>query len=284
MITDKETNTVYFSDLVLAKGEFKDTFSRIKSILDKNSIDCKFLTDTKDIWCRDYMPIQKGVNKFVQFRYEPSYLKDELSIQSDPRTILKSNSFRAEFSNINLDGGNVIRWSDKAILTTRVFKENPTIENKQLIQIIENLLEAEVLLIPDITFDTFGHADGHVRFIDKNTILVNELKNEFNYWKNGFMKMIKQNGLDYVEIPWFEYKDKDYPESAIGGYTNYLEIGDLILFPVFEILGNKDHEAVGIINKAFPDRTVETLNVNEIAKYGGLLNCITWTIKVKPPL
>jgi hypothetical protein len=36
--------------------------------------------------------------------------------------------------------------------------------------------------------------------------------------------MIKQTGLSYIEIPWFEYKDKQYPLSAIGRYINYLEI------------------------------------------------------------
>jgi agmatine deiminase len=220
------------------------------------------------------------INKFVQFRYKPSYLLDDLHLQSDPATVLKSNRFIAEFSNINLDGGNVIRWKDKVILTTRVFKENPTIDKIQLVQRIENLLETQVLIIPDINTDMTGHADGHIRFIDKNSILVNELKNEYKYWRGGFMKMINQTGLEFIQIPWFEHKDKNYPLSAIGGYTNYLEVGNLILFPVFEIKGNKDEEAVTIIKKVFPDRIVKPINVNAFANFGGVLNCISWTVKI----
>lgn len=279
MITDKEANIVYFSDLVRTKDKLKDAFYRVQPFLDENHINYKFLQNTNDIWCRDYMPIQVKANKFVQFRYEPSYLKDELNSQSDPVLVLKTNKLEAEFSNINLDGGNVIRCSDKVILTNRVFKENPAIDKIKLIERIETLLEVEVLIIPDITLDTFGHADGHVRFVDDKTILVNELKEEFKYWRDGFLKMIKLTGLRYVEIPWFEYKEKGYPFSAIGGYTNYLEIGNLIIFPVFGVEGNKDEKAVKIIKKTFPERIVETVNINEIGRCGGLLNCITWTVK-----
>src|SRR6478735_10334179 len=127
MIIDKESNTVYFSDILRTQDEFISTFERIKALLDKFQINYNFLTNTKDIWCRDYMPIQIAPNDFIQFRYEPWYLKNYPHLQSDPRKVLESNKITAKFSNINLDGGNVIRWSDKVILTTRVFKENPNL-------------------------------------------------------------------------------------------------------------------------------------------------------------
>lgn len=279
MIIDKETNTVYFSDFLRSKDEYKTTFEWIKTILDKHQIKYKFLLETKDIWCRDYMPIQIETNEFIQFRYEPSYLKSELKLQSNPKTVLETNGFNAKFSNINLDGGNVIKWTDKAILTTRIFKENPKFNPTGLTKELERLLKTEILLIPDVAEDMTGHADGHLRFIDSNTVLVNELKGEFKYWRDGFLKMVKQARLDFIEIPWFEHKDRNYKDTAIGGYVNYLEIGKVILFPIFEIKGNKDKEAILAIKKVFPDRIIEPINVNEIAKHGGLLNCITWSIK-----
>lgn len=121
-----------------------------------------------------------------------------------------------------------------------------------------------------------GHADGHLRFVNSNTLLVNELKNEFQYWKNGFKKVAKESGLDFVEMPWFE--DKEHRDSAIGCYVNYFETGSLILFPIFEVDGNKDEQALEVINSVFPDRTIEPININEIGKYGGLMNCISWNI------
>jgi agmatine deiminase len=279
MILDKETNIVYFSDFLRSKDEYKTTFERIKIILDKHQIQYEFLLETKDIWCRDYMPIQIETDEFIQFRYEPSYLKSELKLQSNPKTVLETNGLNAKFSNINLDGGNVIKWTDKSILTTRIFKENPKLTSTELTKELERLLKTEILLIPDVTEDMTGHADGHLRFIDSNTVLVNELKGEFKYWRDEFLKMVKQAGLDFIEIPWFEHKDRNYKDTAIGGYVNYLEIGKVILFPIFEIKGNKDKEAIATIKKVFPDRIIEPINVNEIAKHGGLLNCVTWTIK-----
>jgi len=279
MIPDKETNTVYFSDKLRTSSEFQPTFERIKSLLEKHQVKHKFLTETKDIWCRDYMPIQVDKDKLVQFRYEPSYLRDDLNLQSDPELVLQSNGINAQFSTINLDGGNVVNWTDKAVLTARIFKENPDRDRNQLTKDIEELLNAKILIIPDINTDMTGHSDGHLRFIDSNTVLVNHLENELDYWKKGFLKMIKESGLNYEEMPWFEHQDKKHRETAVGCYVNYLEIGDLILFPIFEVKGNKDDEAIRVIESVFPYRTIEPININEIGKCGGLLNCTTWTIK-----
>jgi agmatine deiminase len=144
---------------------------------------------------------------------------------------------------------------------------------------LENLLQAKVLIIPDINTDETGHADGHLRFIDNNTVLVNSLKHEYQYWRDGFLKMAKETGLNYVEMPWFTKKFKGEPLSSIGIYVNYLEVGNLIVFPLFEVEGNKDQEALNIISKVFPDKIIETININDIGFKGGLMNCITWNIK-----
>lgn len=283
MIIGQETNTVYFSDILRTSTEFRVTFERIQSLLDKYQVSYRFLSNTKDIWCRDYMPVQISEDKFIQFRYEPSYLEDDLKLQSNPRDVLKSNGLIAEFSSINLDGGNVVNWSDRVILTTRIFKENLNRNQPELIAELEGLFNAQVLLIPDINGDMTGHSDGHLRFINSNTVLVNELQNEYGYWKKGFGKMIKDSGLAFVEMPWFEHQDKKHKHTAVGCYVNYLEIGDLILFPIFEVSGNKDEQALNIIHSVFPERTIEPININEIGKYGGLLNCTTWTIKQDAP-
>lgn len=285
MIPDKDTNLVYFSKLLKTKPEFAPTCKQITDILDKNHVSYVFLEGTKDIWCRDYMPIQVSENKLVQFKYEPSYLNDKeenKSLKSDPIEVCRINKLNPIFSEINLDGGNVIKWHDRVILTDRIFDENEGHEASKMINELESLFETKVIIIPQIYNDTTGHADGLVRFFDSNTILVNELENEFKYWQKGIKKSFKENNLNLIEIPWFEDKtDKfiDFEESAIGLYINFLEIGNLIIVPKFEIEENRDKEAFELFRKIYPDKVIETININEIAKYGGLLNCITWTIK-----
>jgi agmatine deiminase len=224
------------------------------------------------------MPIQIEKGKFVQFRYEPSYLEENLELQSDPKEVCKANNIQPEFSNINLDGGNVVNWSDRAILTDRVFDENPDTSKTKLISEIEELLKVEIIVIPQIKSDMTGHSDGLVRFIDRNTILGNDREKDFKYWKNGINKVLKENGIDYVDIPFLDHKEKKYPDHAIGCYVNYLEVGNLIVLPIFEIENNKDKEVYDQFRQIFPNRKIETMNYNEIGFLGGLLNCTTWTI------
>lgn len=278
MITDNETNFVYFSELT--KEKYQKEYENIISILDKYQIQHGLLLGTKDIWCRDYMPIQIAKDRFVQFRYEPSYLKEDLHLQSDPKEVIKASqlSIKPIISNINLDGGNVVKGPKSVIITERIFTENDKIEDNDIVKQIEKLLETKVHLIPCIKNDMTGHSDGHVRYVNDQTILVNSLENELKYWKNGFKKMIKGSGLNFIELPWFEFKDKKNKDTAIGIYINYLEIGNLLLFPIFEIAGNKDEEALRVIKGAYPNHHIEPVNINEIANEGGLLNCITWSI------
>lgn len=279
MITDNETNYVYFSEIIRKTVEYQSAFKRIQSLLEKHQINYGFLSNTKDIWCRDYMPIQVNEDRYIQFRYEPSYLINDLELQSVPQDVLHSNKLTAIHSHLNVDGGNIVSCSDKAILTTRIFAENTNFNRHELIAELEELLGVEVLLIPDVKDDMTGHSDGHLRFINSSTLLVNKLENEYPYWKKGFLKMIKDSKLDFIEMPWFEPAIEDPEYSAIGCYVNYLEIDNLILFPIFEVPNNKDTEALKTIRKVFPDRIIEPVNINEIARNGGLLNCSTWTVK-----
>lgn len=282
MIADKDTDFIYLSDLLRTKSEFTATCSSICDILDKYSIKYDFLKGTKDIWARDYMPIQTSKDRFVQFRYEPTYLKDYLELQSDPKSVCELNNIKPIFSKVNLDGGNVVKWTDKVLITDRIFSENPQYSGKaKLISDIENLLETEVIIIPQIKSDFTGHADGLVKLIDSKTIIGNDLDFEYKYWSKAMKKILSDKCFRYINMPIFEYQETAFPDSAIGCYMNYLEICDLIVFPIFEVSGNKDKEAVDLITEHYPNKTIELININPVARQGGLMNCITWNIKTK---
>lgn len=280
MIAGKETNMVYFSRKLRTDKRFKTTCNALTKLFEKHSIKYNLLEATKDIWCRDYMPIQLETGKFVQFRYEPSYLKNDLEHKSDPKEVCKVNNIKPQFSNINLDGGNVVNWSDRAIISDRVFDENPKYSSRaKLISEIENLLEVEIIVIPQIKSDMTGHVDGLVRFIERNKVLGNNRDREFKYWKDGINKVLNEKGIEYIDIPFLEHKVKKYPYHAIGCYVNFLEVENLIVLPIFEIKNNKDQEVYDRFREIYPDRKIETINFNEIALHGGLLNCTTWSIK-----
>lgn len=276
MITDNDCNKVFFSERLNEK--YPNEFEVIESILKGYDYEANLLAGTNDIWARDYMPIQVDKERFIQFRYEPSYLKNDPHLLSVPKDVIAKNNIQAKFSSINLDGGNVVKYSDKVILTDRIFSENPKYEQTRLVNELELLFKAQVIIIPSINGDLTGHADGHLRFINNDTLLVNSLGSELKYWRDGFIRAIKNSGLKFIEMPWFEYKNSKYRHNAIGVYVNYLELQDLIIFPVFDVSNNKDEEALNIIKKLFPNKSVEPININAIGLEGGLLNCISWTI------
>jgi agmatine deiminase len=279
MIKDAETNTVYFSELIRTDPGYAPAFSRIGSVLERYGVQIKFIRATKDIWCRDYMPVQVHRDGFVQFRYEPDYLKKDPQLRSDPVDVCAANGLSPMFSSINLDGGNVVRWSDRVIISERIFRENPEYSDRlALMRELENLLEAEVILIPDIRSDMTGHADGMVRFMDRNTVVGNSRRDEYITWVRKLERVLLRHGLSYVDAPFFEHRDRRYPHNALGCYVNYLEVGSLIVLPIFDLPGNHDAVAVELFRQLFPDRTIETVNINEIGYDGGLLNCVTWTV------
>ena len=270
--------TVFLSEIL--KEKYPDTCNKLISIFDKHQVKYSFLKATKDIWCRDYMPVQTPSGKLIQFTYNPSYLKGNKEWEesrSDVKDVCRMNNINAEFSDINLDGGNVLIFDDRAIISDRIFSENPNRDKDELVKELGKQLECEIIIIPAEKDDMTGHADGMVRFVNRDTILGNNRADEYKYWREGMQKVIDKYGLTYIDIPFFAPKDSKHPLSAVGIYVNYLEVNNLIVLPVFG--RDEDKLAVDIIQKTFPKRVVETIDYNEVAYEGGLLNCTTWVVK-----
>ena len=271
--------TVYLSELLMDK--YPETCKNLIAILEKHHVKYSFIKGTKDIWCRDYMPVQTESGKFIQFRYEPSYLKGKKEWEdsrSDVKEVCRLNNIDATFSDINLDGGNVLICDGRAILSDRIFSENPDYEKDSLINELSKLLECEIIIIPAQKGDYTGHADGMVRFVDRNTILGNKLADEYKYWQKGMQKVIDTYNLTYIDVPFItDIKDPKHPDSAIGIYVNFLEVNDLIVMPIFN--RDEDRQVLEILQRTFPNKIIETIDYNDVAKEGGLLNCTTWVVR-----
>ncbi|MDE5882021.1 MAG: agmatine deiminase family protein, partial [Muribaculaceae bacterium] len=262
---------VYMSALLASR--YAKTCKQLTDILVKHNIPFAFLEGTKDIWCRDYMPVQTPSGKLIQFKYNPSYLHEEKysDTRSDVRHVNKVNGLKPTYSDINLDGGNVVMFGNKAIITDRIFSENPDWDKEKLINDLSTLLECEIILIPAYKpdYDFTGHADGMIRFVDSNTVLVNNLDQDFKYMKGAMEKALEKANLKHINFPWFEHKIKGNNDHAIGIYLNYLEVGNLIVMPEFGIPGNRDAEALSKLKEVFPNKIIETIDYNDIALSGG---------------
>ena len=100
MITDQQTNRLYLSGLL--KKRDPELFLKLTSLLDKKGIEYKLLLYTKDIWCRDYMPIQKEKKQFIQYLYTPDYLQNQVAInyQTDPTETLNAMNISTQKCNL----------------------------------------------------------------------------------------------------------------------------------------------------------------------------------------
>lgn len=278
MITDAETNLLYLADCLPVKQP--SFFRRFEKLLSDCSIAYKFLPNTKDIWAVDYMPVQVEENQFVQFVYNPDYLQSKRGHKtiSDVDSICESIGVTVQKTNIVMDGGNVTPCTDKVIMCDKVFRENANVTEKRLIKKLEELFQVDKLyFVPQDRYDCTGHADGMVRFVDDNTVLINDYSKESSSFQMSFRMSLHNAGLDWIEVPYNPYNNKTNMQ-ANGGYINFLQMKDVVIMPVFGM--KEDEEAEKLFQRLFKGQTVTTINCNEIANEGGVLNCIRWNIKI----
>ena len=261
----------YFSSLLKTNPKYSLSAENLFSALSDSGEKFTLFDGAKDIWARDYMPIKTKSGKYISFRYEPSYLADDPQLRTNFKTdIVPHFDLPVTYSNINLDGGNVVfsPSKTKAVITDRVFSENPEYDKNTLLLELENLLEAEIIIIPSLKSDMTGHADGVVRFVNENTVIGNA-----SHYKNGYeqkvKRALKKHGISVVDFPYFDSAGI----SAVGSYLNFLETENHIFLPIFG--SAQDETAVKRAKEIFYKKII-TVNINGIAKDGGVLNCISW--------
>ena len=262
---------LYFSSK-LNTQKYKSAANILSAALNLFNIKYKLLNNTKDIWLRDFMPVKTKSGKYVSFRYEPSYLADDPQLRTNFKTDI-APSFKVDnlvYSDINLDGGNVVfsPSKERVIISDRVFSENPEYGKNTLLLELENLLEASLIIIPSLKSDMTGHADGMARFVDENTVVTNAPLSPYGF-ETKVKKSLQNYGFNVIDFPYFYSKG----DSAIGCYLNYLATEKSIFLPVFGV--DTDNEAIELAKNIFY-KTIIPVNINEIAEKGGLLNCISW--------
>lgn len=260
---------IYFSALlpVLYPTDAETLFAALAA----HAVPYALLDGTNDIWLRDFMPVRTGSGKLVSFRYEPSYLKNDPVLRTVFRKDLAPQlGLPVTYSNINLDGGNVVfsPSGERVLISDRVFSENPEYPPAALVRELSELLEAEVLIIPSLKSDMTGHADGMMRFLDDRTVLCNRPLSSCGF-EQKVKRSVRDYGLDAVDFPFVPTGRI----SAVGCYLNYLETEQAVFLPVFGI--EQDAEAAASAQQIF-SKEIVPVNIREIAQQGGCLNCISW--------
>jgi len=242
--------TIIISDLLIKN--YAAIANSLCRILDKYAIKCEIL-ETKDIWMRDFMPFLLDDGRLVSYDYDPDYLKDDK--YSHLRTKIQPLS---DHINLVLDGGNFVRHKNKAIMTDKIFKENPTKTKTEIIEIIKQKCALnELVIIPRQPYDMLGHSDGMVRWIDENSVLVNDFSNESKSFNDGLIRSLKKYGLN---IKFMRYSEGFFSKTRDwGAYLNFIKIKDILIVPIYGM--DDDDMAIEQIKKIYSDCSVETINL-----------------------
>lgn len=284
MITDKETNFVYFSSKLKSEVKYHKFWNRFEKLLIKNRIPYGFIENTRDIWCRDYMPIQISANEFIQFQFFPKYYLDPEFINrlTIPSEVVIRHRISPKKSKIILDGGNLIKSKNTAIVTDKIYEDNHYLDRGSICSILKKQLKVENLfVIPRAPYEITGHADGMIRFINETDLLVADYSHESESWKKKMDRALKNTGLNIYNFPTevvFE-KNQDGDYVAKGVYINFAQIGNIIFMPQFGL--NTDKVAIKRAKELFPNCKIIPVDSNEIAVDGGVLNCISWNILIE---
>lgn len=290
MITEQYKDCVYFSSLFMK--DYPDEYRQIREILKQNKVGCKALRHTKDYWCRDYMPVQQQYNNFVQFRYDPDYLKNDSRFKTDTTSVLNSLHFKPVYEPLPLimDGGNVvacetgIKTANKTyaddnevaiIMTEKIFSENPHFSHEEILNMLHNAFkETEIILLPWDQEDVCGHTDGLIHNVGYGKVLVNlelyspQIASEMRRILNTTFEVIDLKLSNYHEYSW--------------AYINMLQTRDVIIVPGIGL--PQDMEALEQIKNLHPDYEDRIYQVNlapVIKKWNGALNCLTWTVSTE---
>lgn len=267
-----QTNKVYLAEGLI---HYKEAYNNLLAALKKEQIEVDLLPLTqspKHIWVRDFMPIQLSKNLFFSYKYLPDYLYDSQDYIPDYNTIINGLHLNCISSDIVLDGGNVVRCADKVIMTDKIFKENPKYGKIELLSKLEDLMQAQIILIPWDRHEIFGHADGMVRYISESRVLLN---NYADFDPSLRRRLVGALSPHFI-VEELEYCSPRYNKLS-WAYLNFLQTNNCIFIPGLH--AKEDLLAAEQIRQYYPNyKVIQIQGCQQLAQEGGALNCISWNI------
>lgn len=238
----------------------------------KHNIARGILQTPKDIWIRDFMPIVLDDGRLLQYKYNPDYLREcptYCVTITNPEEPTRELNLKTEKIDIVIDGGNIVKYKDTIIMTDKVFSENPHLTYDEIKEKLSAYFSNIVFIPRDPDPEEFyGHADGMVRFISHNHLLVNSQYT--NNFKKKLHKSLSDNGYKITELK--VKKDTEYA----WGYINFLQLDNLIIQPSID--EENDEYVKDQLKELYPNTMIELCNAKDLINEGGVFNCVSWEI------
>jgi len=228
-----------------------------------------------DIWIRDWGPIEG-----CYFDFCPSYLSKGYysagSIATARRNLDRRLGVSPTRIPLVLDGGNLVHNGKVAIVTEKVLLDNPLLSKREIEGAIISIGFEQVVVIPVEPDDNIGHADGIVRFLQSDLLLVNRYDDSyFRAYELELLRRLRASlpGVRIAPFPWFsETHQTNSIWSAVGCYINFSLTKGGIGFPIFD--QRSDEHAAAMLSE-LSNLPTRAILATALARLGGGLNCIT---------
>jgi agmatine/peptidylarginine deiminase len=233
-----------------------------------------------DIWIRDWGFVDRWC-----FRFAPSYARHLYSpadIHRARASLARLIGIRPQRVPLVLDGGNLVHNGEVAIVTEKVFADNPHLSREEIERIFRRLGFKKTVFVPVEPGDVIGHADGMVRFVSRKLLLFNDYTD--SYFSAHRRKLIRalcnaRLEAELVPFPWYCSDDQfDGVPSADGCYINFIQTKQGIIYPTFH---HRLDDRAGEILAAKVNLRLLRLEALAVARLGGVLNCISQSHKYR---
>jgi len=238
--------------------------------------------ELSSIWLRDSAGFNMRTH-IVKPVFKPKYYRkyfDEAAVIDQSMKVIHS-ILGIDMVKIPLiwDCGNLITNGEVGFITDQILFDNKkSFDENQIKEIIRSNLKIKPVIIPTHPEDVFGHSDAFLSFLKHDTLAISKYPDEADKKDLKYLddlKQIVQKSVSHVieinENPTYEVNNEI--ESAKGLYVNLLSIGNKIFMPSYE---NNDTEKKNL-DRLSKYGKVYPIPCNELALFGGLLHCISFT-------
>lgn len=311
-ITDDKTNKVFISSLLpnplsgFPEKSRKELFAALIKYFQRKGIAYEELLNTRDVWSRDYMPVQITKDLYLSYTYHPDYL---VGLEGTITNWIlhkvhtkKTSQFDLPYKilPILLDGGNVVKAINKdgkptIILCDKVLNENHISENDFKIwwkDFFDNDIEIVLLKWDGPKYNPIGHADGMVRYVSPGAVLMTNYCELDTRLAKKHYKVLKESFDDVYQLNYesaFSKGDRLWKKlkEHSWSYINFLQVGHNILLPRlgYDKLDNSALEQIkNCYGEGFSIELIDCDMLEIIAgdgngsNSGGALNCLTWNV------
>lgn len=222
MITDEQTNKVYFSSWL--PQTCPKLWTELQIVLRDNKVDTALLNCTNDIWCRDFMPIQIAPDKMVFYDYNPDYLQRKKKYITNTK-MLASMFIRVmpkvsiKYLKLIIDGGNIVKCGDTIVMTEKVFHENKEYSREDIVDMLHYAFECDIMFLPWDRSEPYGHSDGIIHYLGDNKVLLTNYDDfDSDYYQQ--FKIILEQKFEVIPLQ-YHLKEKHIDNLVLHQLSAY---------------------------------------------------------------